>query len=593
MVQTNILSRIKYLIIGFLCLNLLLKFFAIGSTPPGATYDEIIYAAEAQSIVAYGTDLTGNWRPWHLEPSDAFYTELTSTMLVPGFILFPNNPVLASKFIPLLLGSLLPVLLALIAYKLKKDPLVFITTATIATLNPWIFQFSRMGYDSLFSVVFYSLAIVLVLYQQKWRKLWALIPLFLGFFQYQGHKPLLVPLIGISFLYVVFDAYSWSSIKSTFSQLLKNTNVISSFILVLFSLLLTVTYMVRLPHLTSGERISEFSFYDETVLATEVNTRRRLTLNSPLTPLFVNKYTVLAEDLSERFLNSFNTKRLFISGDRAVDTFTVLDYGYFHLIDILVVSISLLFLFTKKRDYKMVIFIAVFIVIGTVPNVIRTGLPWIIFRGAFTFLGMILLMGIGFTQFLKTLKPRVRTLVIFIYLGATLPFFFIYFFRYPITHTTHTGFYERIVASYAERVAKDTELLIIPDRADATFDYLITYNHLLTAKNKEQVMAAAQTKNFEINSITLLSNCPKSISEVANNTTTFVHLTKTPCEPPTDSDKVTEIKSLIDSGTIFVLYNDALCSQFDLQSYPSVKKNTFAVEKMSDEAFCKTFFSKH
>jgi len=591
MVLTNKFLSIKYLVAIFFLLNLFIKFFNIQANPSASTYDEVIYMAEAQSIIKYGTDLKGDWRPWHLEPSDSYYTELTSTVLTPGFILFPNNPVLASKFVPIILGSLIPILLGLIAYRLRKEKGVFIVTTLIATLNPWVFQFSRMSYDSLFSISFYLIGIVIILYLQKWHKLWAVLPLFLGFFQYQGHKPLLVPLIGLCFVYLFIEKYPINKLLSNFKKIIKDKNITASFLILVFSLTLTIAYMIRLPQLTSGERASEFSIFSEAELSSTVNDGRRLSLSSPFNSIFINKYTALTTTLTDRFLNSFNLRRLFIEGDRGVDTFTVLDYGYFHLVDILVLVLSFTFIFANKKDYKIAIFVLPLILIGTLPNIIRTGQPWIIFRGAFTFLSLIIIMGLGFSAFLNLFKKKVSIFLVIVYLLASLPFFFTYFFRYPISHTNNIGLYERVVASYIDRINSNEAIYIIPDRDDATFVYQAHYNQLLTKENQLQIAQSMKDRKYKIDNIFMEGGCTSRVKGLENSTV-FVYLTKQPCEFNHDSTKTTQIKSLIDSGTIFTVYNDNLCSKYDLNAYPNIKKNVFAVEKLSDQEFCQNFFSK-
>lgn len=584
--------ELKQLVLGFFIINLILKIVFIKSTPPSATYDEIIYIGEAQSIVKYGTDLAGGWRPWHLEPSDSYYTELTSTVLVPGFILFPNDPILAAKLVPILLGSLLPIMLGLTAYRLKRRKLVFVFTALFATLNPWVFQFSRLGYDSLFSVGFYSIGLVGLLYLKDWKKLWTLIPFFFGFYQYQGHKVLLVPLIGLVFFYQFFDNYELLDVLKKFKKVIKDKSLLSTFVPLLFALLLTVTYLIRLPHLTSGERISEFSFYDELQLIDEVNEQRRVALPSKLTPVFINKYTVLAKDFTERFLNSFNIQHLFIKGDKGVDTFTVYDYGFFHLIDVVVIVLALAFLVRKGKDKRVLYFLLGYIFIGALPNAIRTGQPWITFRGAFAFLGIVMVMGLGFANFYDEIKNKFKWGLVPLYILLVSQFFFIYFVRYPITHTTYLGIYERVVASYLTRIGENPQAVIVPDRADATFNYLISYNKLLTKENQGQVNESASIKVFEINNIIVASNCLQEIHDLSNDIPVFVYLFKKPCEPD-NSEVSSEIKSLIDGGTIFTVHNDILCSEYNLGSYPRVNsRNYLNVESLSDQDFCETFFSK-
>ena len=583
---------VKNLAVLFLLINLFLKTILIHSTPPGATYDEIIYVGEAQSIVAYGTDLAGNWRPWHLEPSDSYYTELTSTVLVPGFILFPNDPILAGKFVPIILGSLLPILLALIAYRLKKSTTVFVATAMVATLNPWIFQFSRMGYDSLFSISFYLVGIVGLLYLTNWKKLITIIPFFLGFYQYQGHKVLLVPLIALVFIYVFFEQYKAADILQKFKKIITGTQLWSVMVVLIFATLLTTNYLIRLPGLSSSERISEFSFYDPQLLSTQVNELRQISLGSAITPLFINKYTVLGRMLASRFLNSFNPQTLFIEGNRAVDTFTVLDYGFFHLIDVFAIVLAIAFVIKNARDHKPLYFLILFICIGALPNVIRNGSPWLTFRGSFVFLGLVLLLGVGLGNFFEQVQSKYKLLFPTAYILLALPFFFLYFVSYPVTHTRYVGFYERVVASYINRTGIDSNFIIVPDRADATFNYLITYNNMLSSHDKAQINTAAQTKKFEISNTQIASACPIDIEDTADDTTVFVHITKKPCQANENEQTTTRIKSLIDAGLIFEVHNDSLCSQYELGRYPDIKKNILEVEKLNNQEFCQSFFSR-
>jgi len=582
MVQIKKKLGMKNWIILFLFINLVIKTISIQSIPSASTYDEVIYSSEAQSIVKYGTDLKGDWRPWDLEPSDSYYTELTSTVIAPGFLLFPNNPVAASKFIPIILGSILPILLGLLAFRLRKEKSVFIATTIIATLNPWIFQFSRMGYDALFSMSFYLMGMLAILYLKNWKKLWAIIPLFLGFFQYQGHKVLLVPMVGLALLLLLIENHK---------KIFKNISLRAAFSVLIFSILLTVVYLVRLPHLTSGARISEFSVFDKTELSSSVNDARRLSLSSPASNVFINKFTALVTTMTDRFLDSFDLKILFIRGDASVDTFTVLDYGYFHLIDIAVIAISIMFIFANRKDYKVAVFVLLFIGFGTLPNVIRTGHSWIIFRAAFMFIGLVLLMGIGSSAFLDLFKKKHSKPIAAVYLLATIPFFYAYFYKYPISHTNNIGFYERVVASYIARVGMEKPIYIVPDRDDATFDYLIHYNQLLTKDNRAQISQSMKTRKYEINTIKIEGGCTDEVRSLTD-TTVFVFLPKQPCEPEADPAKTTEIKSLIDTGTIFTVFNDNLCSQYNLNPYPNIKKNVMAVEKLTDQEFCENFFSR-
>lgn len=579
-----------------LLINVILKSIFIQSIPPSQTYDEIIYASEAQSIVQYGTDLTGTWRPWYLAPSDSYYTELTSTLLTPGFLLFPNNPILASKVVPIVLGSLIPLFLALIAYRLSKSRRTFLFTALVATCNPWLFQFSRMGYDSLFSLSLYTAGMVILLYKKNWQKLWSLLPFFFGFYQYQGHKVLLVPITVLVLLYLLseiisFEVIRTKNLKKFFHQFWQH-DVIATVIVVVCASVLTGAYLLRLPHIKSSERISEFSIYDEAEIAREVDEQRRMSFDTPITNLFINKYTVVLELLNTRFINSFDLDRLFIDGDKSIDTFTVYDSGFFHNTDIYVLIAAILFFIRNKKDRRAAFFILGLLIIGSLPNVVRTGNPWITFRGSLAFLGIVLLMGVGGSHALEQVNKRYRLLLILLYALSTIPFLFLYFFRYPITHTLSSGFSERILASYVSRVGKEQSIYVVPDRNDATFDYLIAYNNLLKDSNAEEIYQAAKTRDFSLGNVSIFGSCTDTVRAANLDTTVFVQTFKQPCELDTTPQGKIEVKSLLDTGTIFTIYNDTLCSQFELTAYPHLRQNKLKVEELTDKEFCTTYFSQ-
>lgn len=577
------------LIVLFFLINLLLKSAHIQSTPPGATYDEIGYVAEAQSILQYGTDLKGTWAPWRLEPSDPSYTELTSTTLIPGFVLFPHNPVLASKVMPLVLGSLLPVLLALIVYFFIRKKSYFLAVAIVATVNPWAFQFSRMGFDSLFSVVFINIGIVLLLYLNGWKKIFSMIPFFWGFFQYQGHKPLLVPLALLTALFIIIK--NIDSKKNIFRKI-ASKKYFTELVVVLLTIVLTVSYIVRLPHISSGQRSAEFTAVNEKEVSQTVNDNRRTTLTTPFVSIMDNKITAAADGLVKRFFYSFDVSVLFVQGNTAIDTFAVTEYGFFHLIDLALLILGIAISFKNRNFTLATSFVMIYILIGTIPNVLKTERAWITFRGAFVFLGLIQLAGIGFGYILEHKTTALRTVLVGMYLCSTLSFFYIYFFRYPITYTANHSFYERVVASYIKRQPNKTHL-ILPDRAEGTFKYLLAYNQPFSMENKNVIYEATKTGSFGLNNFSVLSRCPEEPPLIDNSTVILINSANAACPQleEAQTEHIIEINSLLDSGTRYRLYGDTLCSSYQLQSYPSIKNNVLNIEQLSDQEFCTSFFT--
>lgn len=590
-------KQIFYICLIIFFVNFVVKWYKIDSIPEGQTYDEIIYVSEAQALLRFGTNLGQTWKPTDLEPADGMYTELTSTVLAPGFLLFPNNPIYASKIVPVLFGSIVPVLIALICYFFFSNKRILVATAVVASTNPWLFQFSRTGFDSLYSIFFYLLGMVLILYLSKWYKLLAIIPLFLGFFQYQGHKPLLVPLIIILCLAVFIK----KSIKIT--SKIKSINLREAFkssfpelLIVIFCVVLTVSYLLRLNTLTSSMRSEEMSLFNQEEISHAVNEQRRLSLDSPLTNIFNNKVLIAGQVAFRRFIKSFDPTYLFLEGNAHVDTFSVLDYGYFHYHDLFLIVFAFLFINRKKQNYGGIFFLIMFTLAGSIPNIIRSGSSWITFRGAFVFIGLVMIIGVTIGSMMSRLSYKMACLLLGVYLILTTPFFYTYFYRYPITYGKHSAFYERVLASYVIR-QPDTNFLLITDRADATFDYLATYNrYYQTDEDQELILnATAKIKTVNNQKIMITSHCPKDWNEIKPDTVVAIDLTKEPCEIPDDhrleSPRI-EIKSLVDSGTRFNIYNDRLCHQHVIHRYQNLKKDYLSVEKLSDQLFCETYFMK-
>ncbi len=564
-----------FLLIALFLLNFVLKIFKIESIPPGATYDEIVYAAESQIILRYGTDASGRWQPWSLSPSKELYSELTSTTLIPGFLIFSNQPVLASKIIPVLMGSMIPILLALIVYYFVRKKSYLVITAMVATLNPWIFQFSRMGFDSLFSTFFYLLGIVALLYLRRWWKLFSSLAFFWGFFQYQGHKVILLPMVMLVYLTLLaqkFTKHKNNQLKKAFIETLP------VLLIMVFIMLLTVNYLYRLKTMSSASRSAEFSLIDQEALANTVIEERRLAFDSPLAKIFDNKLTAYLSLIFRRFLKSFDPYLLFLRGDLKVDTFAVTDYGFLQPVDLLLICLFFLLSFT---------------LIGTLPNLVKNQDMWITFRGSFVFLGLVMISALGLGFALDQIKLKKNQLfLVFLYLLLATPFFYTYFFKYPITQTLHKGFYQRLLANYINR-EPDKKFVLVTDLTTATYDYLLTYNQYIDTETQSAINGFADESSKKIGQgrIRIFETCPENLNTtVDDDTILIVDWLKEPCSLEVEPANNIKIVSLIDGGTHFSIYNDQICSQFPLQSYLNLKQNYLAVEKLDLETFCTALF---
>jgi hypothetical protein len=179
-------------------------------------------------------------------------------------------------------------------------------------------------------------------------------------------------------------------------------------------------------------------------------------------------------------LYSFDPQRLFIKGNSVVDVYTVLDSGFFHIIDaVLIIGGAYIILKRTQGGKGYFLYIPLYTLVGSIPNIIKHGDTWITFRGAFVFVGLIMIAGIGLGSLLGKLRNRWRIAALLMYLLSTSVFFYKYFYNLPISSTASNYFYDRIVASYIYRL-QDKNMLLATNNASTMFDSLITYNRLIT-----------------------------------------------------------------------------------------------------------------
>ncbi|PWU22488.1 hypothetical protein C5B42_05735, partial [Candidatus Cerribacteria bacterium 'Amazon FNV 2010 28 9'] len=507
-------------ILIFLC-NLVLKSVFIASIPPILTNDEAYYATEAQAIIASGSDVSGTWHPWQLAPANPLYSELTGTLYIPGFLLFPHHTQIAMKVVPILFGSLLPIVLGLIVYKFFKRKVFFVTTALIATCNPWIFQFSRMSFDSFPGIFFYFLGIVGILYLKGWKVLLACIPFFLGFYQYQGYKPLLVPLVLLTVVCVMWKENGGDLRRSLMKY-------VPHLMLLGVCCALVGIYSIRLPHLLSSSRIGEFAI-NTAALGQTVTTNRRVSFANPFTLFFENKPFTLINELKRRFVASFDLAWLFEHRNDTVDTFAVTAFGFLYEIDFLLILYVISQLPLQKNWRLLLCFFGGLIVFGTLANVLKDEQLWLTFRGGFTIIGFVLVASIGFGLILQLKKKFVSLALIGCYALFVGSFFYQYFFRYPLLATKDFFFYNRVVANYIER-QPNRPIVIFTQTPKILFDDILAYNHLITQQTLPALHIAYQQQKFGLNMIQLQEGCfdPRLVA-TESGTTVLVDYRVSPC----------------------------------------------------------------
>lgn len=573
-------------LLAFCLVSFSFRLYQLDAIPPVISHDEIYYANEARAVALSGSDLTGQWHPWQLRPSHPLFAELPGTVMSVGFFLFPNQPLLAARFVYLLAGTLLPLILAGIVFELTHHKPTAVITLILASINPWLWQFSRMGFDSLLSIAFYFLAIYSFLHFHDWKKYtFTLFLLIIGFFQYQGLKVIFPPLVFILTTYQIIISYQegWrQTLQKNFTSLIFALGAVG-FLLIYFAVL---------PSPNSQSRLGDMIFFNPDYLASQVNLKRQQGLANPYQELFINKYTVLLEELIIRYFHSFNPIQLFIKGEPLRNPFSVWDYGIFHPLDAILIVIGLITVWQLLHGKKIGWLLVSLIVIAPLPSAINIKDTWIMFRSSFLFPWFMILAAIGFSKLWHWLPRIGKAVLVLVYVFFVLQFMYQYFYRYPLYGTRGNYFAERVIASYASRLSSDQPVVILGDESRFLWEGYLFFTQSITKDNLTTINRQTANQTFELGPVRIATDCINS-TDLSSNKVVIAGNSVAFCstqEPLAVGSRQISIPSLLDSGTIFTIYNDQLCRPYGLDKFAHVDTNVFAVEKLSNEEFCRSFF---
>jgi 4-amino-4-deoxy-L-arabinose transferase-like glycosyltransferase len=382
-------------IVGIILLSAVFRFVYLDRIPTAVSGDELLYAITAKSIYLTGHDITGTWNPLSVflfrYPPNEQQAEL------PYFIhLLFSAPFPFSLFLAKLPFALLSVGIVLLLYGIAKKLFrksVAVATGLIAAVNPWLVVMGRTGYESTPTTFFYLLAIWTLLSANSWGILWSLIPFMLAFYSYIGTKLIFIPFIILAVIltYRKQKQYAFRPY----------------FILILSCIVFTAGYLILLKTSSTGSRISELLLPSSTAVAAQVNEIRKISIQSPLLPFLVNKYTAFFQIIFSKLFRIFSPTYLFLEGDQF---FLPVRQSFFYYVDFLFMIWGALSLFNKKRKYFIIL--TGFILIGTLPHLLHVTMGDFSGHLALMFPFMVLLIGAGVADCIDHLRGRLRPIAL-------------------------------------------------------------------------------------------------------------------------------------------------------------------------------------
>lgn len=566
----------KYAIFFILTIALILRTGFLDRLPTGISFDELEYVLNAKAVWATHSDIGGKWNPLSLTtPSCCFpQAELPSVIVSPFIGPFPFSLLFAR--LPYGIVSLASIVfLFLIAKRFfTKSQALFI--AFFAAVTPWDIFFARTAYDAPLSTLFLLVAIYILLSTKKWKILLSAIPLFLSFFTYIGAKA------SYPFFLILLIPYTWAIFN-------KRKDTLWYIGLFLICLLPLIIYFL-ISHSTSSSRLSEISSPNQPSVVHDTNALRQVSLATPYTPLFVNKYTLFTFSSFEKYIGAFNPQFLFFHGDNKF-LFTVWYTGAFYYTDIFFILFGFVYLFTLNK--KVWAFFTGLVLLSPIPSVVSNvgtsyairSFPLLFFLCIFLGLGVYAVF-----SFFKNIKFKIflSLLLAAVYSLQIANFVFIYAFVNPVANSESFAFSNRILAQYLALSPKVAPLTVVTSHPQSQLKQYIFYRGAFDTKAKGILQSLNEQDTFTFDSITF-TTC-KEYSPVPNETVIIESGLKCAKIPTANSLAITRLS---DAGSVFTIFNDKLCSPYNLHPYPQhITFSDLAIQQLATSRFCEQFIMK-
>lgn len=577
MILKKFIATPLYLGLFIFFISLFIRTIWLDKIPIGIVPDNMIFVLNAKAVYYTGYDVSGLWHPLKFAPipDEPAQAELPYTLLAP--VIGPLSSSLFSAHIfYAIINSLLTVVLFLIAIKLFGKWQAFVI-GLLAAFNPWNIFFGRSAFEASLAVFFYVSGFYVLIKTKGWKKLFSIIPLAFGFYTYMAYKITFLPYI------FIITYYTWSEIDNKrFSK-----QYIS---LLLISIVIFFSFLISVSGQSTSARLGEVSFISSNETSAEVNDTRRFAIENSLTSLFVNKITISGKNILTKYFGAFSPSTLFLQNEYT-PRFTLFNHGYFYFIDFIFFVIGFCYIFEYKK--KLWLFLTSVLLIAPLPSVVsNVGISYAM-RSSLYIPFIILFIGIGIWYTLLLLSKKgyfvfgIITITA-IYTVLISNFLFLYFFILPVHMSEGATFSSRLITRYATSAIKQNiPVTIINTPPKGLYKDFIFFSNTYNKNTAEYFRNAFLTHKYMYKDITF-SDC-KEIKHLDKNRTYIINAGNN-CEAFKELKKSLSIVQLSDSGAVYNIYQDNLCSQFALKRYVShLTLNDFNVENLSEKKFCEKF----
>lgn len=576
------------------------RFWQLGTFPAFYSHDELPYALTAKSLALTGRGWSGEWSPWSLTPFEEAYAELSAVLIAPAAFL-PGSDHFKFRIPSVVMSAVIVGSIGVIAADLIKNRRVGVIAGALSVFNPWIWQFSRLTFDGYFSMGSILLATAVFLKTKGWYRLLAFPLFFVSFYQYQGYKLLFLPWVILFGVWLIME--ETEILKGKWRQALSFKTWPILAVMLACTAMFGYYALYQLPQQASSERLETIILPESKAIGDMVDVHRRIALTNPLTPIFINKYTLWMSHVSGRYAHVYAPRYLFWEGQGGPAAFSAWRFGSLYWIDLFLVIIGLAWVWSNQRR-------AFFLLLGAFAVVPLPALlaksDWITFRSSLVVPLMIILAALGLHAMLQQRWHKLLGVVAVLYLACVGIFSFHYFVRYPVYSAEHHYFADRILASYLDRVPQDQPVTVYTEYPKYSFGAHVLSNELFTAETASQIQEAYRTENYAFGNVRFLQECFDNEQVLETNEIIIVDSEISECSDDGDPQDLTatetedeqepvdlpyvSLLAIKDSGVVYRIYSDKVCQGVELPDYLRIQsKAQIEFSQLSTQEFCESW----
>lgn len=398
-------------------IGLFLRFYKLGETPAGLTWDEAGIGYNAYSLIKTGRDEHGIFAPWTFKSFGDYKPGVYIWLTTIPVAIFGLSE-FSTRFISALIGTLtIPLFFWWVFLLFEKRKLALICAFVLA-LSPWHIFYSRGAWE-VNLMTFWLLAMMtclsLIFKSSKNNKYLLAISLLFGFLalsSYQAGK-LLVPLI--------LGLYFVLNVKKSIN-LVKRTNLLTIVVLSLYVLTLGMNIFA-----SDGNRLTRLSIFGYRPEVLVEN--QGIDKDDQLSNIIHNRWDFTARLVGARFLKHISTDFLFYEGDKYTDRGHISRMGMMNMFSFFLMYAGAAILYTKYREQR--ILILGLLVLSIIPGSLTLA-EFSSTRNLFMVIPLSLLVSVSFYE-IVLYKRWIAITVTMVWLFGFLYFADLYFIHSKVT----------------------------------------------------------------------------------------------------------------------------------------------------------------